>query len=1321
MRSKKTRWSKTILSLLLSAVLAMEPLGTAAVVNAEENDGTIVQTGTEFEEDTDRDAGEDAEKNEEEFNQSKEDESSKDDDGKGKETPNETPDNPNDEENQDDVIEQQPDEGDENVSDAMDESGDGADQGEDEKDTMSENDLDEEEKDETLEGFTEMPEDYRMSSVQMASKRELANYLDEIMELDEGADYVKGEVVLLVDSREEAEQIAEAYNAEIKKFEYGVLTLKLNNDDTVVKAIRVAADEKINLPAVWPNYYVYAYGEEPVEGVTAVDSEVERDDIIEIVTSEYELEALEESDELSYLPASYSDEFLSPDKGLEYQYHHTVIGSPYAWEAKYTGSGVKVAVLDTGVNSKHPDLPSVTSKYAAGTSDSNGHGTHVAGIIAAQADGKLGVGVAPGVSLYAGNVLPNNGSGTLDDTMAGVRAVSGQSGATVTVDIINMSLGSLGYSEDFQTVITAAYNNGVAIFAAAGNDGGNNYNYPACYDHVISVAATDQSNARASFSNYCNKVDLSAPGVDIYSTNAFYDQTGQSSYVLKSGTSMACPVAAGEAAVILSAKPAELDGKTGGDKVDALLKLMQNNAIKVGGSGMGAGITNLAKVFNINRISEKPATPTIIIEPDGELQKVNVTMKAQVRTQIYYTVNGKNPVYKNGAPDANTKLYTESFSIEDRVKCDLRAIAVSEDGVCSKIVRKVFTLKPYVNSITISGLNQVAKGKSIQLSAVVMPTYAANKAVTWEIYTADEAGKPDQKIDKYSDKTLKTGVSITNKGKVAATKAAKPGSYIVKVTAKDLKKDSTGQIIHEPVSTTYAITVTETVKINSVKFAKKSLNLVMPKDTGVDLVADGIFVAMQKDSDGSLVNAAASNFNWSSNNKAVAEVDSKGVVTLHKAGKAVITALANDSSGKKAACTIIVQRLAESLEISGSAVIGKSKSIVYKAVVTPADTTNKKVTWSLSEKDAQGQWQPVNSKRAKELGVSINASGKLTTTKKAIAGEYLIKAVTKDSEKAEAKIEGTKEVTVKDGLITKITVKPEYSTIYRIKNAFDVPTETGVKITVAGSNGADLTAYTVTGSDAKETIAKITEGTKGPDGTMAFTVTATGKATGKLTITVKATDGSNKSAKCTINVNNPISGIRISPSGSNNECVAKGKSLQLKAIVETEKGTVANKKVVWQIFGIQDESLVPATRMGMKISASGKITAAKKAETGWYYVYAIAKDGSAWAKYPVHVADPVKFLRVNGLYSGATTSLFPENDGIYAFLITSDIKQGGYSLSSSNPAVVSVGIDSTGYRMQLVTGKKGTATITVKAMDGSGKQVKYKIKVDTKLYERLKK
>lgn len=1340
MRRKQRKGSKAILSLLLSAVLVMEPLGASITVRAEEGNDAAVQTETELlgdagqvQENPDGEAGAEQEidnpadaddktdgdevtdvddpakddKADSDDQTGADNEAGSDEKADGDDAGEETPADPSDEADENDTSENGQD------ADEKDAVSENDLEKESEKDTVSENDLEEEkEEDELLEGFTELPQSYQMSSAQMASKRELAAHLDDILQLDEGGDYAEGEVVLLVDTQEEAEQVAAAYHAQIEKFEYGVLTLKLGEGDSVVKAMRVAADEQVNLPAVWPNYYVYAFGEEPL--IDTASAENTDDDLIEIETTEYELETLGlagdaagESDGLSYSAAVYTDPYLSPYY-TRYQYHHAVIGSPQAWEAGYTGSGVKVAVIDTGVNASNTDLPAVTGVGNNATRDVSGHGTHVAGIIAASANGQYGVGVAPDAQLYAANALPNeDGSGTIDDSLVAVRAVTGQAGATLTVDVINMSLGSLGYSGPFQQVITAAYNKGVAIFAAAGNDGGNNYNYPACYDNVISVAATDQGNARASFSNYNNKVDLSAPGVSIWSTDAFEGTDGHATYIEMEGTSMACPVAAGEAAVILSANPAELQGKTGGAKVDALLELMKKNAIKVG-SGMGAGITNLANVFNISMIAEKPKNPDIQIAADGELQKVTVTMSAQSKTTIYYTINGKNPVFKNGIPDANTVIYTAPFEINDRAKGDVRAIAVNESGICSSVVKKTYTLKPYVTDITISGVNQVAKGKNIQLSAAVTPTYAANKAVTWEIYT-EVSGQPGQKIDKNTDKTLKTGVSITNKGKVAASKSAKPGTYIVKVTAKDEKKDSAGNVIHTPFSTTYAVTVTDAVKVNSVKFTTNKLTLVIPTVTSSDLVTEAGFEAKQKDGS----DAAASEFKWSSNKEAVATVDANGVVTPHKAGKAVITALANDSSGKKATCTITVQQLATGVTITGSSVVGKGKSNTYKAVVAPADATNKKVTWSLLE-----DGQPVDANRAKAIGVSINASGKLSTTKNATPGTYQIQAVTKDTAAQTA----VKEVTVKGGLITKITVTPQTTTIFRKANAWGVPTQTAVDVKVEGSN-ADLTAYEITSSDAKGSIVTITNDVKNENGTSSFTIKATEKAAGKVTVTLKATDGSNKSAKCTINVNNPISGIRIAPSGGNNECVAKGKSLQLKATLESGYGKISNKKVDW-VLATNEQNPRPITsqtdktlKTGMKISTSGKVSASKNAKDGWYNVYAIAKDGSAQAVYYIHVAAPTTRLEVSGFSKGIT--VMKENWSL-ALPIVSDTRQGGYSFSSSNPEVISVGIYAqTGQHMEFVTGKKGTATITVKALDGSGKQVKYKVKVDTRLYNSL--
>ncbi|MDE6737567.1 MAG: S8 family serine peptidase, partial [Lachnospiraceae bacterium] len=671
----------------------------------------------------------------------------------------------------------------------------------DEEDTENTEETEDEEaeeadtdEDERLEGFGQMPSNYRLTSEQMESKRDLASHLNEISAFEEGADYVDGQVITFAQTQEEAEQIADAYHARIVAFEYGVLTLELDRQDTVSKAMRVAANEEVNLPAVWPNYYRYAYGEitagesdlsgevpedVPADGGQdtyfeqdgAQEDTAQQDDFIEIDTEEYEIEGAAdemegtEQTEASYMEAlAYGDPYLQSTNSY-YQYHHTIIGSSYAWAAGYTGKGIKVAVLDTGV-ANHTDV-SATSIYGPGTSDSNGHGTHVAGIIGAKANGKQGVGVAPGVTLYSGNVLPD-GTGTDADIIKAIKAAQAKN-----VDIINMSLGGLGYNGAFQQTVNDAYKQGIAIFSASGNDGGTNYAYPACYDHVISVAATDAGNERAYFSNYGNKVDLSAPGVFIWSTGK-----DGSSYVRMSGTSMACPVAAGEAAVILSGN-ASVRGKTGEARVNALESMMKANAIKAG-SGMGAGITSLPKALKLSTAVTKPATPTISFAPDNKAaaQTVKVTIKAQGEVTVYYTTNGKTPTYKNGLVGNGAVQYKQPFDIKNQAKATVKAIAVNENGVASAVRSSSYTLKPYVSSITISGVQQIAKGKSVQMTAEILPAYATNKKVTWELYTADNK-KIDAKLAK------ETGVSITSAGKVTATKNAKTGNYTIKVTAKD--------------------------------------------------------------------------------------------------------------------------------------------------------------------------------------------------------------------------------------------------------------------------------------------------------------------------------------------------------------------------------------------------------------------------------------------------------------------------------------------------------------------------------------------------------
>ncbi|MBD5503161.1 MAG: S8 family serine peptidase [Lachnospiraceae bacterium] len=1344
---KNRRKNRAIVSLILAVLLAVEPAGAAMIVEASENAVPALQTETGVDEAGDR-AGEDSANLEEngtaadsgntEENVTGQDSASTESDGTDTGSGNTEEDNGttdygntdgdgagsgsgNTEENgagadsdhsdesdgdedsfNGDGIEndaedtENPEEDSEEVENTADDEEDieGTEETEDEQ-----TDTDE---DERLEGFEQMPSNYRLTSEQMESKRDLASHLDEISAFEEGVDYVDGQVITFAETQEEAEQIADAYHARIAAFEYGVLTLELDRQDTVSKAMRVAANEEINLPAVWPNYYRYAYGEitadetdlsDEIPEDMLADSEqdtyfgqdgaqedtTEQGDFIEIDTEEYEMEGAvdgidgAEQTEASYMEAlAYSDPYLKSTNSY-YQYHHTIIGSSYAWAAGYTGQGIKVAVLDTGV-ANHTDV-SATSIYGPGTSDSHGHGTHVAGIIGAKANGKLGVGVAPGVTLYSGNVLPD-GTGTDDDIIKAIKAAQAKN-----VDIINMSLGGLGYNGAFQQTVNQAYEQGIAIFAASGNDGGANYTYPSCYDHVISVAATDAGNERAYFSNYGNKVDLSAPGVFIWSTSK-----DGSNYTRMSGTSMACPVAAGEAAVILSGN-ASVRSKTGKARVNALESTMKANAIKAG-SGMGAGITVLPKALKLSTAVTKPATPTISFAPDNKAaaQTVKVTIKAQGEVTVYYTTNGKTPTYKNGLVGNGAVQYTQPFDIKNQAKATVKAIAVNENGVASAVRSSSYALKPYVSSITISGVQQIAKGKSVQMKAEILPAYATNKKVTWELYTADNK-KIDTKLAK------ETGVSITSAGKVTAMKNAKTGSYTIKVTAKD----------NGAKSVTYKITVIDTVKIDTVKFVDKDKNVTL-KNVALTLPTDSSYNLGKslewKCKDGAT--AALSDFKWSSSNAAVATVNASGVVTPLRAGKVTITALANDSSGKKATCIITIKQLADKITIAGSAKVAAGTSQTYKATVTPDYTSNKKVTWKLS--DAAGE---VTAKRGKEIGVSINsANGRLTTTAKAIAGTYTVSAVTADGSGKSA----SKSVVVTEGKITGITwdnTAYKKVSIFRKQQVSGTKTSTTVSATVKGTDGADLTAYTVTNSNPG--IASVSAQQSGAQITL--TITATGKAAGKTNITIAAADGSGKKLTCTATVNNPASGIVIAPSAGRSQYVATGKSLQLKAVVESENGKVSNKGVTWELYNSKgnkiDENLSKTT--GMKITAGGKVTATSKATTGSYTVKATAKDGSGVTKtYAISVADPATYiqLRDNSGYMSTMYQYILNQGKLYQVGLTSNAKQGSIAVSSSNPAVVSVSVPVSG-TLEIAAYKKGTAVVTLTAMDGSGTQVKY--------------
>lgn len=222
------------------------------------------------------------------------------------------------------------------------------------------------------------------------------------------------------------------------------------------------------------------------------------------------------------------------------------------------GNGMRVAVLDTGIDRNHSDLQAnVRGGYSVFTDsanrnpyhDPNGHGTHVAGTVAAANNGSGVLGVAPRAQLYAVKVLNNSGSGSLAGIAQGI-----EWSINNNMHIINMSLGTSQHSSILQQYCNLAYNRGILVVAAAGNSGnswgsGDNVAYPARYSSVIAVAATDSNNRRGSFSSTGPAVEIAAPGVNVLST------LPNNRYGSLNGTSMASPHVAGVAALVWQYKP----------------------------------------------------------------------------------------------------------------------------------------------------------------------------------------------------------------------------------------------------------------------------------------------------------------------------------------------------------------------------------------------------------------------------------------------------------------------------------------------------------------------------------------------------------------------------------------------------------------------------------------------------------------------------------------------------------------------------------------------------------------------------------------------
>ncbi len=304
------------------------------------------------------------------------------------------------------------------------------------------------------------------------------------------------------------------------------------------------------------------------------------------------------------------------------------IEAPKVWALGIKGDGIKVAIVDTGIDDTHPDFSGriVATKSFVGSSarDDNGHGTHVAGIAAgtgAKSGGKY-VGVAPAASLYIAKVLDAGGGGSMSGVMAGIEwAVLEQK-----VQVINLSLGGAGPCDGTDALSTmcdeAVQQAGVVMCVAAGNSGpaAKTVGSPGCARFVITVGAVDDNDRMASFSSRGPtadgrvKPDLVYPGVNIVAPRAAGTTMGtvvEEGYVSASGTSMATPHSTGVAALMLQANP-ELTA-------EQVKTLMMAGVINIGAlpNEQGAGRGDAYRAY-LKATGQPLPEPTPPPEPEPE-------------------------------------------------------------------------------------------------------------------------------------------------------------------------------------------------------------------------------------------------------------------------------------------------------------------------------------------------------------------------------------------------------------------------------------------------------------------------------------------------------------------------------------------------------------------------------------------------------------------------------------------------------------------------------------------------------------------------------
>ncbi len=1105
-----------------------------------------------------------------------------------------------------------------------------------------------------------------LTAAMVAEKVELQGTADRLEGYQGDVQYAAHEAVFFADTKDYANTVAKGYGATLSSYENGVAVISFDEEATEI--IAMAEDSDVLLPAVYPNYIYYTCNE----------------------LVEYD----EQSADLNVAATGKTDPYLSTD-----QYYHDEINSSGAWSYNSkAGKGVKVAVIDSGIEKGHEDLKgrvgSTSSTYTGiygnksynGAADNDRHGTHVAGIIAANKDnGKGGAGIAYNATIVSIKALEENPlKSTASGSTAGIiQAVNAavKSGARV----INMSLGGPYYDALFESVVNAAVNKGVVVVAAAGNDSkslsktktSSNYYSPACFDNVITVSAKQKGSASlASFSNYGSGIiDITAPGTSIYST------VPSSSYAAIDGTSQAAPMVAAAAAYIISVRPDLQKAKTK-TTVDMVKKILQDSATKTGytnSANFGSGLLNVEAAI-------KMAAPSAANNTELQAPKVTIGGSAVTNSQtiqstdaitltsalgttadsnikIYYTLDGKNPTEKS-------TLYTGAFSIGASGSKTLKAVAVYY-GTQSAVTTLKVKVNANVTSFSIkskTGSSYLSAGKTLTLIAYnFRPTYATNQKVTWEITSGSEYASIDTKG------VLKAKAGITEQQTVT-----------VQATA-----DGSGVTAKKTITLVPAATA---LKLSDAKDA--SVKLEYPDTKQMIVVATPA--------------AAKVSVTYTSSNTKVATVTSTGQVRAVGAGTATITAQTTDGSNKKVTMKVTVTKAVQSVSVTSKTGLyqtASGKTLQMVATVT-SNATNKQVKWTVeSGQDA----------------ATISASGALKAGKVNAVSTVKVRATAVDGsgKYGEATVtiypSAANKIALEDGnsctlgTVTKGTFTTSVQ-LHPYTDNYDSNASYGRQ---KDSGTTNLGNFTYTSSNTK--VAMVSE-----------TGLVTARAVGSATIKITAKDGSGKSVSCKVKVVKPVTSISVYSKNSMT-IVGKGKSLSLGALTNSD---ATNKKVTWTS---SDTSVATVDKNG---KVTGKSYGTSSTNTATAKITATAADGSGvTSTFTVTVTPAVKkfqfHVRKLFTYSWSSAAVTTMSKGsseklsYYCPYIfdevsgnttpnTSDALYAYYydivDLSCSNSNVIQINTGADGYTY-LIPVSKGKATITYKTLDGSNKKCKLTITV----------